>query len=288
MNSNKIKGDSTGIQAGGNITINQHKLPDAIEAMVLDILKPHLHLAGNQLSNTLVPSITESIGQQIRNIIDQKLLIQLKTEMNANNINFHLNNVKTRLLDMEGNDEKMESIEENLEKVELFGEWIGNVENITDKNKSLSKIWDGWMAELSKGKSIANYKICLEKMKQLNSIDADLLLTIRSYRDPFIGHHYIDIESYACKKLITLELIRKDYSILFYPLICLALLFFEFFLLSFGVQKTYMDNVKSGSIYVSIAVTILCVIIFMVRPRHRLTWLGELIVSFANPSNKKS
>jgi len=128
MTKNKIKSDSTGIQAGGDITINQNPLSDAIEGMVVEILKPNIELVGNELKTTLVPAITMSIGQQIRDLIAKELSAQLKTEFNTKNIFDHVKNVNERLAESKGQGYKRGAFEDKVKQAEMFGEWIENIE----------------------------------------------------------------------------------------------------------------------------------------------------------------
>lgn len=291
MVKNEIKENSTGIQAGRDISITQNKYSEAIESMIIDILQPSILQVGEQLKSSLSSDLNKSIGNQIRNIIEAEVLSPLKNEINTKNIAYHVNNVKTKVENRNktGNN-NFKDAEYEISKIDLFGEWIENVENISDSDKLLSKIWEEWLVELSEGKSISKHKIYLEKMKELTSEDAEALLKFN--KDELFGRKTRGIEEYIYRKLNRLELVQKDYT--FQIIYAFIMLIGLIAVISFVDFKDFINEfsvIKSVWIYFILGFIILPVFMFMRNIRYKLTWLGREIVSFSkkedtDPSNE--
>ncbi|MEE9338560.1 MAG: hypothetical protein V3U87_10800 [Methylococcaceae bacterium] len=287
MKDNTIRDNSLGIQANNNVNINQtvNELPDAMQNMFVELLKPSIKQIGENLQNEISSDISTSIGKEIRSILEKSFVQSIKEQVYSQNLNSHIQVVFKRIHNENSNRRKpIEEIHETLEKTDLFMEWVENAEHIPSDGGDLSKIWQNWLYELSQGSNTSDQKILLNIMKKLTPEDANTLLRFR-WNKRLFSRSYLESSGkskYITNKLSEIGLIKRNYFseiVLFFLLIILGWYFKDFI-----DSQDYASKIKFSYetvIYlVSVSVPLL---VYFIKPCYQLTWIGKEIVSYANP-----
>ncbi|MCL2652008.1 MAG: hypothetical protein FWD60_13435 [Candidatus Azobacteroides sp.] len=196
---------------------------------------------------------------------------------------------------------------ESVEKAELIKEWIDGIGNINEKDTELSDIWEGWFLEMNKDPKISEQKRALEVMKELSAEEAKMMLSF-NYR--YIPHGDKKMHEYKRnkrklfffkenkkEKFISNQLINKGLieqvsilnrinpiflkvSALYFICAIISLLFFVFY-------KKSDIYLPSEPVFLLGAILIFSITIFILLiKKKQLTWLGEIIVSYAKQCAK--
>ena len=171
--SNSIKNGNNNNQAARDLTVNNNHL-GTLDALVME-----------HLSKDLIPilqkeaiGIKDSVGSQIREIINQQVINPLKRDLEIENINYHLSNLKEQLKQADYSKLKENSRYDNMERTEIVNDWIEGVEKIPPEEEELSCIWEGWYIDFYERKSTSDLQLVLNKMKNLSSKEAITLLNL--------------------------------------------------------------------------------------------------------------
>jgi len=287
---NTISEGSIGLQAGGNLTVNQtiNELPNAIQDMFVELLRPSIKQLGENIRKELSADVSNSIGDRVKNALDQTILRSLREQIKAENLNYHIEMVIKRI---RSEDERQhysrESLNDTFKKTELFLEWMETAEDIPPQDAILSGIWQNWLYNLSRGTDNSEQKLLLDKMKQLTHEDADILLIHYPVRRPsFIYMSVFSLNSrprsgkaeYITKKLHDLGLLNRSY---FLEIVS----FLVSITSAFFVKKfiTFHEPSSESSLLIYLCSLILPMMFMFLMPNFKLTWLGSRIVSYAKP-----
>lgn len=290
---NIIEEGSSGIQSGRDTNISNNYSNGLIEQFIKDNVLPVLKKD--------VYEIKDSFGKQIRDVLDSGLIAPLKRELEKENLEYHINNVRGSLKNISNTEfdphvdiEEPVSQEKSTKRMDLIGEWVENVDKISSNEELLSEIWEGWFVKLSTGGNQSDLEIYLKKMKELNAEEGDLLLRFQRRYRPFpfpipFGIKLTNKEKYILRRLKSNELIEIDsfnivFSLIFFvvfPIVVLLILK-DSYLFSKSIDLEFMPIY-----YVVLAIPISFLFFFFTRGLsvYKLTWIGRGIISFAK-SNK--
>ena len=245
---NSVENGSNNNQAAGNLTVINQNL-GLLDTFIIEHLEqdlvPKLQDEAEKIKN--------SIGTQIREIVNQQVLNPLKRDLEIENINYHLSIIKEQIGNSTHSKSRENSVHENVERMELFMNGIESMEKIPKEEEELSRIWEGWYVDFYAGKKTSDLQFILNKMRDLTSKEAITLLNLnektkdeakyidrkKEYADrknqnykkplfyPFVKPIKLEMrkELYLYEQLIKKELIEKDTS---YKQLILPLSMFSF------------------------------------------------------------
>jgi len=280
-----IKNNSINTQSGRDSIITQYKVPDGIERLIVDMLKPAIADLGENLRKNVSEDLQQTLGGKIRETIEIEVLQKIKSEINQKNIEFHLNNVQIGIGDLDVDSARIKDTVCEISRISLFGEWIENVENISENERELSILWEEWLIALSKDDHTSKYKIYLDRMKQLTSSDVKLLLHLEN--NHIRRSRISGIDEYSIKKLTQLGLIKKNYMLVIFSAV-------GFISLGLGVHNIFNEHITiadtfrfSGlSIYFVLIIAFYAAVFFAFPLDFYLTKMGREIVSFSRKNEK--
>lgn len=275
----------------------------AIIVFLKDTFVPKLELYLNKLTVQCIASIEKTFNQYID---------KSKAKTYIENMAWHVEKIQQRL-----NNEKNSAIHESyvsetsktnaLEIIELNLEWMSNLGNIKKEDEELSAIWEGWFIEMNNSPTITDQRRALNIMKTLSAEDAKLLLdikergkikfslfSIKSLRSFFDEPRYYSEKSlYFVNGLLKNELITKTNGVNISKMSLMIMLcsisILVYFLYTFLSLSMDVNSVLGKSLY-PFSTLIIVVTLFLIwrllaiffQRRYSLTWIGEMIVSYAN------
>jgi len=318
-NTNKVtqSGNST---ANGDIAgrdINNYT--GQLESFIIQYLEQKLV----PMLNEEAINIKDSIGIQIREIIDQQVLNPLKRDLEMENINHHLSVLKEELKNREIILQNEVSKQEIVDRTEIVNEWIEGMEKIPKEEEELSRIWEGWYIDFYEGKDTPDLQFILNKMKDLSSKEAIALLKLNQ-RTPqnhisneqtkinrinhrrhifYLFYRPMRMEEqkvqYTYDQLLKKELIEKDTSynrLIPISLITSIMMLFFVYFIYYDISYRFFEQ-SWLEMPNSMTIILICSIIISWSPyfikrltsrKYRRTWIGDEIVSYANKIKDKS
>ena len=285
MKNTTIKDNSVGVQAGRDLTVTQtvNHLPESMQNMFLEILKPSVEQIGENLKNEISTDVSKSIGKKIRTVLEEGFVKSIREQIKEKNLNYHIEMVIKKIHEDDKKDNRSrEELHKTFQKVDLFLEWVECAEDISAKDSTLSEIWQNWLYKLSQSRDSSNQKILLNKMKQLTPEDAEILLRFRGnrFRRLTSNLNTDDKLSYLTKKLIDMGLLKRFYYHELFSFI--SSLVFIFALLTFGFDEITRPEIITQlepSFY--LFSLLFPILIYNQMPSYKLTWIGKEILSYS-------
>ncbi len=257
------------------------------------ILSKYNEQIQNGFSETALEDIEAcgSVGKYITNAV-QNYENELKYKAEYDNLSYHINEINQKI----NYQEEPISTGETAKKFDLKKEWIEQVSHIPPEEKILSAIWQGWFTELRDQNNIADLKMYLEKMKKIDSSEAEFLLFFKERRGMSLGLGYYPDRRihrgkrlYLLNQLLEAELIEKDnyFTQMVMPLaimftvIFILLLFYDIYFKSHTYILSEYPLVPISGLISALLWVAYCVLL-KIKIRYQLTWIGLGIVNFAN------
>jgi len=267
----------------------------------------------NFLQATITPAIQpykEALIQRFKFAFEEieNEIERAKEEVRYELMNYHFEKIQQKMKE-DGTtiSAKETSKAEAVEKAELIKEWIEGIGNIDEKDKELSDIWEGWFLEMNKDPKIAEQKQALEVMKELSTEEAQMMLSF-NYRYMRFDEKKI-YEYKRNKSPIFLRILSKDKKAkfisnqlinkrlvenvsmlnrinpIFLITAILSLLFYG--VLIGGIYSKWNFYFLLQPVFLLSAISVLSItVLILLIKRKQLTWLGEIIVSYAKQCTK--
>ena len=299
--SNNIENGNNNNQAGGNIEIYNNLGP--LESFIF-----------KHLENELIPilqkeamDIKDSIGGQIREIINQQVLNPLKQDLQKENINYHISILREQLKNIKYSKPKENSKHENIERIEIINDWVEGMEKIPQEEEELSRIWEGWYIDFYEGKETSDLQLILNKMKDLSAKEAIFLLNLNDKRKreknadtlfSFLNlfrplRLSIRKKQYLHEQLLKKELIERDTTHKRWALLASVVSLYSIiglFVLSYTISSSFsiwefLSHTTGLTLIIAAFILWIPYFVLRFRIKYQRTWIGEEIVSYAKKIN---